>query len=115
MKKKSFLKLFRIALVLLALLVLMWYLNPFCIFDEDCFECEDFEHFKKATEIIQKVEFFHEEKGVLPDCLEDIGENTTMKGPFYTKIDQKGYTVWFGTFLGESCTYHSDTKTWTPY
>jgi hypothetical protein len=113
--KKKFLIISSILFVLLVLLGLILFLNPFCIFEKKDCECSGWSHFKQANEIIQKVERYIKKNGVLPNSLEDIGEKTTMEGPFYNKIDSKEYEVWFGTYLGESCVYRSKTKKWTPY
>jgi hypothetical protein len=39
----------------------------------------------------------------------------TENGPiYYKKESDTEYVVWFGTQLGESVTYDSETKEWTP-
>ena len=74
------------------------------------------DEYEKAVEIIQKIEEYKKCHGKLPDSLEDIGVKERMEGPvFYDKIDTEKYEVWFSYYFGESCTYHSDTKAWTPY
>jgi hypothetical protein len=68
---------------------------------------------KQGDELIVKIEEFKAEKGYLPDSLEDIGIKETLEGPlFYEKKDSIHYMVWFGTSLGESMIYYSDTKEW---
>jgi hypothetical protein len=111
--------LFIILFTLTILLALIWLLNPFCLFEKDNCECMKWKHYSKAIETIQKIEDFRKHHDKLPDSLEEVGyepEEKVFGGPiFYRKINSKNYIIWFGTYLGESCTYHSDTKTWTPY
>jgi len=79
-------------------------------------DCNEYKEYEKAVEVIQKIEDYRRCHGKLPDSLTDIGEEERMEGPiFYKKINSEEYEVWFSYYFGESCTYHSDTKTWTPY
>jgi hypothetical protein len=78
-------------------------------------KCCDFSDFNKGNEIIRKIEAFKKSTGKLPDKLEDIGENIKDESPiFYEKIDTDKYEIWFGTTLGSSCVYKSETGKWTP-
>lgn len=107
MKKK-----YRILLISLVIcLFLTWFiynaLRPW-----DC--CDYTSKFKKGNEIIQKIEDYRKSKGKLPESLDDIGEDPNADGPvYYEKTDSANYYIWFGTTLGSSCTYHSETKEWT--
>lgn len=68
---------------------------------------------KQGDELVLKIEGFKAEKGYLPNSLEDIGIKETLEGPlFYVKWDSINYMVYFGTSLGESMIYYSDTKEW---
>jgi hypothetical protein len=96
----------------LLFLVLVWFVNQ-CCYIKRC-KCSDWPEYKKANEIIKKVESYRKKNGVLPNSLEDIGEETTMDGPvYYDKIKSDLYVVSFSlNSVGESCTYYSDTKKW---
>lgn len=67
----------------------------------------------KGIGLVSKIEKFRTENGYLPDSLEVLGIRETLNGSlFYDKVDSVNYMVWFGTFLGESMIYYSDTKDW---
>ena len=68
---------------------------------------------KQSNDVIEKVDDFKSKKGHLPLSLEDIGIKETVEGPiFYTRLDSLNYAVYFGTSLGESKIYYSDSKKW---
>jgi hypothetical protein len=68
---------------------------------------------QQGDELIEKVEKFKTERGRLPGSLSEIGITETEAGPlYYDKTDSSNYIIWFGTELGESKTYHSDSKKW---
>lgn len=68
---------------------------------------------KRGDELIEKIEKYKFEQGVLPDNLAAIGVNETDDFPlYYQKYDSLNYIIWFGTSLGESITYFSDSKRW---
>ncbi len=68
---------------------------------------------KKGDELVVKIEKYKVENGHLPNSLESLGIKETMEGPlFYEKRDSVNYMVYFGTSLGESMIYYSDTKEW---
>lgn len=68
---------------------------------------------KQGNELVSKIEKFKSEKGRLPESLSEIGIVETESGPiYYKKESDSKYIVWFGTSLGESMTYDSDTKQW---
>ncbi|MCX6579261.1 MAG: hypothetical protein NT166_03680 [Candidatus Aminicenantes bacterium] len=118
-KTKKFIILF---IILGLCLFLIWYVYEYIRGRE---YCQNYPEFKKANEIIQKIEDYRKCHGKLPDSLEDIGEETKMEGPiYYNKIDSQYYekinpdedvyivSFSMGFTVGESCTYHSDTKIW---
>ena len=68
---------------------------------------------KKGNHIVTKIENYREENGHLPNNLEVLGIKETLEGPlYYEKVDSINYMVWFGTTLGESMIYYSDTEEW---
>jgi hypothetical protein len=68
--------------------------------------------FKTGNEIVSRIETYRTTQGRLPEALSEIGFEETDSGPFYKKIDNTQYCVWFGTTLGESETYNSHTRKW---
>ena len=68
--------------------------------------------FEVGNNIISRVESFRKSHGRLPDTLAEVGINDPDLGVFYQKTSADGYEVWFGTSLGESETYDSQTKKW---
>ncbi len=68
---------------------------------------------KMGNEIVNEIENFKENKGKLPETLSEIGIKEKEEGPiYYKKQNETKYILWFGTTLGESVTYNSDTKEW---
>ncbi len=68
---------------------------------------------KTGNEIVNKIEKFRKDKGKLPETLSEIGIEEKEEGPiYYKKESETKYILWFGTTLGESITYDSDTKEW---
>lgn len=68
---------------------------------------------KQGNKLVEKVEEYKKDTGKLPSELKDLGIKETMEGPlFYEKKDSINYIIWFGTTLGESMIYYSDTKEW---
>jgi hypothetical protein len=68
---------------------------------------------KTGNEIVNKIENFKKDKGNLPKTLSEIGIEEKEEGPiYYRKESETKYILWFGTTLGESITYDSDTKEW---
>jgi hypothetical protein len=66
---------------------------------------------EKGNTVIEKIENFKSRNGYLPSNLLDIKE--TEEGPiFYERKDSLNYIVYFGTSLGESMIYYSDSKKW---
>jgi len=68
--------------------------------------------FRDANLVIRRVETFRNEKGRLPDSLEDLGAKNLPDQIYYQRVDAKDYQVWFSTALGESEIYESATKQW---
>lgn len=68
---------------------------------------------RQGNELAAKVEEYKKNSGKLPSRLKDLDIKETMEGPlFYEKKDSVNYIIWFGTTLGESMIYYSDTKEW---
>lgn len=68
---------------------------------------------KQGNEIAAKVEDYKTKKGKTPDSLTDVGVEEKLEGPiFYEKKSDTGYRLWFGTGLGESVVYNSQTRKW---
>ena len=65
----------------------------------------------RGGEIVVKIEEFRSQKKRLPNSLRDFGivDESEL---FYTKWDSVNYFLWYGTNLGESMTYYSDSKGW---
>lgn len=68
--------------------------------------------------IIQKIEHYRQVHNQLPNSLTDIGiEIKSESDPplYYDKMDNLHYTISFGTSLGESKIYYSDSKQWEDF
>lgn len=90
--------------IILSLIILFFIWNSFLKIDPS---------FTKGEEIINKIEEFREKNNRLPESLREIGIIETEEGPiYYSKESPENYTIWYGKSLGESATYHSDTKEW---
>lgn len=77
------------------------------------FACSYSKKISNGNEIAQKVEKFRSEKGRLPNSLVEIGIVENESGPiYYKKESESKYILWFGSELGESVTYDSETKKW---
>ncbi len=69
---------------------------------------------KDGNKIIAQIENYRVQKGYLPESLNEIGIEELESGPHYYDVwDSINYTLYFGTSLGESMTYYSDTKKWS--
>jgi hypothetical protein len=67
-----------------------------------------------AEEIVKRVETFRHQHDRLPGSLGDIGMQPDESGPaYYERKDDQHYVVWYGTTLGHSIVYHSETRRWT--
>lgn len=70
---------------------------------------------QEGNYLIGKIEVYKQLHLTLPNSLEDIGiviTDESMPEVYYQKIDSIHYVVFFGTSLGESKTYYSDSKKW---
>lgn len=79
------------------------------------FSCNsrDYQLKKQGNVIIKKIENYRLINHKLPNGLKDIGIEETLEGPiYYNKIDSTKYIIWYGTTLGESIIYNSETKKW---
>jgi hypothetical protein len=66
-----------------------------------------------GNEVISRLENFREDTGKLPDNLIEIGvDSSLLEIICYSKTDSMNYIVWFGTNVGESMKYDSNTKKW---
>ena len=62
---------------------------------------------------ISKIEEFRKVKKRLPDSLSEAGAQDDESCPCYCKTGADSYLVWYGTTLGESDTYDSETRKWS--
>ncbi|KAF5061563.1 hypothetical protein DSECCO2_314140 [anaerobic digester metagenome] len=69
---------------------------------------------KEGNTLVEKIEVFRTENKRLPTSLDELGieERDGIDVLYYDKRDSLHYTVSFGTSLGESVIYYSDTKQW---
>lgn len=70
---------------------------------------------QQGNEFVEKIEQYKKDNNRLPVSLSDIGitVKSESKPPiYYEKRDSRHYTVSFGTTLGESKIYYSDSKKW---
>jgi hypothetical protein len=68
---------------------------------------------KSGNNLIVKIDEFRKSKGHLPNSLSEIGTEESESCPCYCKTGESGYIIWYGTTLGESDTYDSQTKKWS--
>ena len=69
---------------------------------------------REANIAISKIEEFRKVKGPLPSSLSEAGAQDDETCPCYCKTGDGSYLVCYGTTLGESDTYDSETKKWSP-
>lgn len=93
-----------IALLLTIFAALLFLFEPVWLFHHS--------DFKVGKQIISRVEAFRASHGHLPDNLKDVGMTEDDLSVYYRKDGDTHYIIWFGTTLGESETYDSDTKRW---
>jgi len=68
---------------------------------------------KKGDEVVKLVERFKVEHGRLPNNMSELNIDTVLYEKIcYSRDDSSNFKIWFGTSLGESITYYSDTKQW---
>ena len=68
--------------------------------------------YREGNRIITAIDAFQVKNGRLPETLEEIGIRQNDPTVFYQKVAEREYRVWFGTSLGESEIYDSQTKAW---
>lgn len=68
--------------------------------------------FRNGNLVIKCIETFRNEKGRLPNSLEELGAKNLPDQIFYQRVDAQNYQVWFSIALGESEIYESSTKQW---
>lgn len=66
---------------------------------------------RSAERLIAAVEEFANREGHPPDSADELVRVDVHPRVYYSRDDHV-YTVWFGTYLGESCTYRSENKQW---
>lgn len=65
----------------------------------------------RGEQIAKQVEAFKHKHGILPDSLQQIGYATEDE-LYYQKRSNDTYMIFYGTSLGESEIYYSDSKKW---
>ena len=70
------------------------------------------EQYRVSNEIISRVETFKERSGLAPASLDEVGVVENDRCPCYQRISPSEFEVWFGTSLGESIIYESETRAW---
>jgi len=68
---------------------------------------------KRGNVLISKIEEYRQEEGELPIGYNELDlKEVNTNELFYQKVDSINYILWFGTSLGESMIYYSDSKEW---
>ena len=72
---------------------------------------------KKGDALVNSIELFKSKYKRLPNNIKELGlnEKDGIDEVYYTKRDSVNYTVSFGTSLGESKFYYSDSKQWEDF
>jgi|ERR1035437_2618554 hypothetical protein len=74
---------------------------------------------KQGNEIVKKIDDFKIKNGRLPNLLNeiDVKEKEGADAIYYQKETNSAYEyiIWFGTSLGESKIYYSDSKKWKDF
>ena len=66
-----------------------------------------------AQLMIQKVEEYKSTNGQLPTDIAELGLEFELENEAYYEIlTDSTYSVWYGTSLGVSMVYYSESKTW---
>lgn len=69
---------------------------------------------RKGNQLIAEIEAFQRERGRLPAELSEITNYAAAQDRLsYLRCGETRYIVWFGTTLGESMTYDSQSRNWT--
>jgi len=67
----------------------------------------------KGSKLIDKIEEYRQKNGQLPNTVKEMGlEESEGWGPFYEKIDNVNYKVYFSIGFDNSKEYYSKTKKW---
>lgn len=69
---------------------------------------------RRGNAIVEKIEQFKSSTGRLPFSLEEmkVEEEEGADALYYQRRDSNSYIASFGTILGESMIYYSDSKAW---
>ena len=100
-------KILLISIIILGLLVLFYMLYPS--------NHRDGKLMGEGNSIVKKIEDYRKINNSLPVSLTDIGikvKDEANPPIYYEKRDNSHFTVSFGTSLGESKIYYSDSKRW---
>ena len=74
---------------------------------------EDKNYKEKGQKLVVKVEEYRKQHGKLPQSITDLGIKEEMgEGPYYEKIDNAKYEVYFNIGFDNTLTYYSDTEKW---
>jgi len=69
---------------------------------------------RQGNHLIVQIESYRRTMGRLPSDLSDIGQSASESGPlYYKRCNDTKYILWFGTTLGESMTYDSQSRLWS--
>jgi hypothetical protein len=68
--------------------------------------------YRASEEVIRRIEDHRRRLGTLPQSLSEAGVPPSESCPCYEPTSTSNYKVWFGTVLGESISYESDTRLW---
>ena len=69
---------------------------------------------REGREVARKVREFESSHHRLPDALTDVGlvDSERGAGPYYTKVSQDTFSIWYGESLGECYSFSSKTGEW---
>ena len=68
---------------------------------------------KKGKWLIEKVENYKKQYGELPESAADLNVESEMgEGPYYEKLDNNRYTVYYNIGFDNTFAYYSDTGEW---
>ena len=72
---------------------------------------------KEAGEALAfRIDSFQTVEKRLPENLGELGIEEKMEGPlYYRKLSSENYWIYFGTTLGESIFFRSETREWRDY
>ena len=75
-----------------------------------------FREIRKGDRLVSAIEAYRRQNGRLPESTTKLVGRFSDDGQFYyEKCSDSDYVVWFGTTLGESMTYSSDTRLWEDF